>query len=184
MVVVIAVGTFEVNVFSYQGSISSSYQTAQSAQIMLKTMLVELREMSPGANGSYSLIKAATSSVSFFSDPDGDGITEQMTYSLVGTTLYKAIINPTGSSPSYVYNPANQSTTTLVTNVRNASSTPLFQYFDTNYNGTSSPLTIPVTTTAVRLIKVSLTLDIDPKRSPLPVTYTIQASLRNLKSNL
>lgn len=180
--VIVAVGMFEANTFIYQGEVSSSFTTAQNAQVILKTMLTELREMAPGADGSYALINAGSTTVSFFSDSDNDGTEEQITYSLIGTTLYKAIIQPSGNPPTYSI--TNQSTTTLLTSVRNGFVTPVFQYFDTNYNGTSTPLTQPVTTTAVRLVKVNVTLDMDPNRSPAPITYTVQANLRNLKSNL
>jgi hypothetical protein len=180
--VMVAVGTFEANIFIYQSNVSGSFQIAQNAQIILKTMLTEFRETAPAANGSYALVNTGSTSVSFFSDPDNDGQTEQITYTLSGTTLYRAVIQPSGNPPTYSV--VNQSTTTLLTNVRNGSITPVFQYFDTNYNGTSSPLVQPVTTTAVRLIKVNITLDVDPNRSPAPITYTIQANLRNLKSNL
>jgi type II secretory pathway pseudopilin PulG len=180
--VIIAVGTFEANIFIYQGEVSNSFATAQNAQVILKTMLTELREMAPAADGSYALVNAGSTTVSFFSDPDNDGTEEQITYTLSSTTLYKAIIQPSGNPPTYAV--ANQSTTTLLIGLRNGLVTPVFQYFDTNYNGTSSPLTQPVTTTAVRLVKVNVTLDMDPNRSPAPITYTVQANLRNLKSNL
>ena len=179
--VMIAVGTFAANIFIYNGNVSSSFQTAQNAQTILKTMLVSLREMEPGANGAYPLISTGSTSISFFSDPDNDGSAEQLTYSLVGTTLYQSVVQPSGSPIGYSSTPA---TTTILTNVRNGTSTPVFQYFDTNYNGTSTPLAQPVTATTVRLVKMNITLDIDPNRSPLPITYTVQASLRNLKSNL
>ncbi len=177
-----AVAAFESNVFIHQRSISGSFRTAQDAQILLKTMLKELRGMEPGANGAYALVSAATSSVSFFADPGNDGTTEEITYFLATSTLYRGVIQPSGSPATY--NPANQVNSPIVTNVRNSPSTPLFQYFDTNYNGTSSPLSMPVTVTAVRLIKINLTLDVDINRSPQPVTYSAQANLRNLKTNL
>ncbi len=180
--VIVSVGMFEANVFIYQGNVSGSFQTAQNAQVILKTMLTELREMAPGADGSYPLVNAGSTTISFFSDPDNDGTEEEVTYSLSTTTLYRAVIQPSGNPPTYLI--ANQSTSTLLTSVRNGSNTPVFQYFDTNYNGTSSPLTQPVTTTAVRLVKINITLDLDPNRSPAPITYTVQANLRNLKSNL
>ena len=180
--VIAVVGMFEANTFVYQGEVSNSFATAQNAQIILKTMLTELREMAPGADGSYALSNAVSTTISFFSDPDNNGIEDEVTYTLSSTTLYRAVIIPSGTP--LTYSPASQSTTTLLTNIRNGTVTPVFQYFDTNYNGTSSPLAQPVTTTAVRLVKVNLTIDADPNRSPLPITYTVQANLRNLKSNL
>lgn len=178
--IMLAVSAFEVNVFSYKNSISGAYQTAQSAQIILKTMLTELREAEPGANGAYALISAGSTTISFFSDVDNNGTPEQVGYNLIGSTLYRTVIQPTGTT----YNVANTSTSTIMTSIQNGSGVTLFQYFDTNYSGTSSPLTQPVTTTSVRLVKINMKLDIDPNRSPLPVTYTVQASFRNLKTNL
>ncbi len=180
--VIISVGAFESNIFIYQTNISGSFMTAQNAQIILKTMLTELREMAPGADGSYPLVNAGSTTISFFADSNNDGTEEEITYTLSSTTLYRALITPSGNPPTY--NIANQSTTTILTNVTNKTSIPVFQYFDTNYNGTSSPLVQPVTATAVRLVKVNVRLDLDPNRSPLPIIYTVQASLRNLKSNL
>lgn len=180
--VMIAVVTFDLDITKYQASISGSYQTEQDAQIILKTMLTELREMAPGADGSYALVNAGSTTISFFSDPDNDGVEEQITYSLSSTTLYKAVIQPSGTPP--VYNQANQSTTTILVGVQNGIAIPVFQYFDQNYNGTSSPLTQPVTTASVHLIKANLTLLLGGNSNPAPVTYTVQASLRNLKTNL
>ena len=180
--VIVAVGAFEANTFIYSSSVSGAYQTAQNAQIILKTILSEIREMQPSANGSYPLVTTGSTSISFYSDADNSGSAEQITYTLSGTTLYRAVIKPTGTPASYLS--ANQSTSTLMTNVTNGTSIPVFEYFDTNYNGTSSPLAQPVTATNVRLIKANLRLDLDPNRSPLPIIYTVQASLRNLKSNL
>jgi prepilin-type N-terminal cleavage/methylation domain-containing protein len=180
--VMIAVGMFETNIFTYQGSVSSSLTTSQDAQVILKTMLTDMRSAAPSANGSYPIVTVSTSSISFFSDPDNDGQTEQITYSLIKNTLYRAIIQPLGSP--VVYNPATQATSSILTDVHNSTSTALFQYFDQNYTGTSSPLAQPVNISSIRLIQINLTLDTDPNRSPLPRTYTTQASLRNLKTNL
>ncbi len=179
--VIAAVGTFEANTFIYQGEISNSFATAQNAQVILKTMLTELRETAPGVNGAYALVSTGSTSISFFSDPDNDGQTEQITYSLNGTTLTRSVIQPSGAPLGYAGSPI---TTTLITNVRNGNTTPVFQYFDTNYNGTSSPLAQPISTAAVRLVKINIIIDLDPNRSPAPITYTVQTNLRNLKNNL
>ncbi|MEI8248914.1 MAG: type II secretion system protein [Candidatus Taylorbacteria bacterium] len=177
-----AVFTFETNIFSYNTSVTSSYQVAQDSQRILKTMLTELRESAPSATGAYALDTVGSTTLSFYSDVNNDGLTEQITYSLIGNTLYRASISPSGTP--YTYPSANQSTTTLLTNVRNGTTTPVFEYFDTNYTGTSSPLTQPVTATSVRLIRITVILDTDPTKSPVPITYTTEVNLRNLKSNL
>lgn len=181
-IVIIAIGALQTNVFIYKSNISGSYETTQNSQIILKTILKELREITPGANGAYPLIQTGSTSLSFFSDVDNDGLAEQLTYSLIGTTLYRAVIKPSGSPATY--STASQSTTSLITNVINGNSLPSFQYYDTNYTGTSSPMVYPINPSFVRLIRINQQIDIDPNRSPKPIIYTVQASLRNLKSNL
>lgn len=181
-VVMTAVYALGANIFIYNSNTSGSYRATQNSQVILKTILKELREASPGADGSYPLINTGSTTLSFFSDVDSDGLTERITYTLIGTTLYRAIIKPTGSPITYSF--ANQSTTTLISNVINGNSVPSFEYFDTNYTGTSSPLVQPVSPSVVRLIKINQRIDIDPNRSPVPIIFTVQASLRNLKTNL
>lgn len=180
--VFVAVAAFQANIFIHQRSVSGSLQTVQDAQIILKTMLAELRSAAPAVNGIYTIATAGTSTLSFFSDPKDTGQTQKITYSLIGNRLYRAVISPSGS-PLW-YNPATQSTTSLLSSVRNLSSMPVFQYYDENYTGTSSPLAQPVNVSSIHLISVTLSLDIDPNKSPIPRTYTTQISLRNLKTNL
>jgi type II secretory pathway component PulJ len=180
--VMVAVTTFLVNIYSNNTTVSGSFQTAQDAQVILKTMLTELRQTSTASNGAYPIATVGTSSITFFSDVDNDGSTEEITYAFIGNTLYRAIIQPTGSPLSY--NVANQSTSSLLTDVRNSSSIPIFQYYDQNYTGTSSPLSLPINIPTVRLIKISLSLDVLVNQAPAVRTYTTQVSLRNLKTNL
>ncbi|MCX6718962.1 MAG: prepilin-type N-terminal cleavage/methylation domain-containing protein [Candidatus Taylorbacteria bacterium] len=182
MVIMIVVSVFEVNVFSYRKIASDSYTTAQDAQTILRTMTKEIRIMSPGGDGSYALQTAATNTVMFFADINGDGGKERVKYTFSGTSILRAITSPSGSSPVYLN--SNTSTSTIIVNVRNGTSTPVFEYFDSNYDGNDSPLAQPVTTTAVRLIKLNITLDVDIKQSPMSRTYSTQVTLRNLKDNL
>lgn len=181
-VVIIAVGAMGANIFIFNSTTTGSYQATQNSQAILKTILKEIREASPGANGAYPIINTGSTTFSFYTDIDNDSVTEQVTYSLIGTVFYKAVIKASGNPP--VYSVANQSTTTLITNVINGSALPSFQYFDTNYTGTSSPLIHPVSPSLVKLIQINQRIDIDPNRSPLPIIFTVQANIRNLKTNL
>lgn len=181
-VVIVAVGALASNIFIFNSTTSGSYQATQNSQAILRTILKEIREASQGANGAYPLVTTGSTTLSFFSDIDNDGVAEQVTYSLIGTNFYRAVIKAVGAPPTYSV--ANQSTTTLITNVVNGNALPSFQYFDTNYTGTSSPLAQPVVPSKVKLIQINQRIDIDPNRSPLPVIFTVQANIRNLKSNL
>ena len=175
-----AVVLFESNVFSFRRNVSGTFQVVQNAQLILKTLNAEIRSMSPGANGAYPLITAGTSSVSFFSDVNADGTTEQVRYFLTNGQLYQGITQPSGSP--VVYNSSGEVVSGLLAGVSNDNTSPVFEYFDGNYTGTSSPLSLPIQANTVRLIRINLNL-ISPD-SATPKIYTTDVMLRNLKDNL
>ena len=178
------VGMFQRNIFYYKNVISGSLTTVQDARTILHTMVAELRSASPSSNGAYPIITAGTSTLTFFSDVNADGIKDQIRYFLNGTQLYRGIVTPTGSP--LVYNPANERISLLASNIRNGGTTNVFDYFDGTYYGSSTAgvLTQPVTVTAVRLVKITLTLDVDQNNLPVSRVYTTQVTLRNIKDNL
>lgn len=182
VIIMVAVSTFQYNVINYNRSGAVALTNAHEIQAMLKTMTRELRSMGPGADGAYPLISAATSSVVFFSDVNSDGIKEKVRYYMTNNTLQRGVINPVGSPATY---PSNSETTKiLITGLRHTAQQPAFEYYDAMYAGTSTPMTYPVNLTSVRLVKIILTIDTDPNRSPTLRTFTTQAGLRNLKDNL
>ncbi|MEK7463788.1 MAG: type II secretion system protein [Patescibacteria group bacterium] len=183
--IMIGVSNFQVDVLVYNKYAENSLSSAQDARNVLRVIVKELRTASPSNNGAYAIAQAATSTITFFSDTDGDGLKEQIRYFISTTTpvtLKKGSIKPIGS-PS-VYSPSAEVFSTLAYNIKNATSTALFEYYDNGYAGTSSPLTQPVTVTSIRLVKINLMIDADPNKSPIPRLYTSQVSLRNLKDNL
>lgn len=177
-----AISSFQVNIINNNKYSMDSLSSAQDARSILRTMAKELRSASPGGNGSFTIVQAATNTISFFSDIDGNGTKEQVRYFVTSTTLKKGLIAPTGSPLTYV--PANEVISTLAYNVKNNATSSFFEYYDNTYAGTSSPLVQPVNVTQVRLVKINLIIDADPNKSPIPRTYTSQVSLRNLKDNL
>ncbi len=181
-IIMIAVTSFQKNVLVYNKYSSDSLNSAQDARNIIKVMIRDLRIASPSNNGAFAIAQAATNTITFFSDTDGDGLKEQIRYYINNNILMKGTIKPTGSPP--VYNSGNETLSTLAYNVKNATSTALFEYFDDNYAGTSSPMIMPVSVTDIHLIKVNLMIDADPNRSPIPRLYTSQVNLRNLKDNL
>lgn len=182
MVVMVAVSSFEYNVINYNRSAQVALTNTQEAENILKFMAKELRTMAPSANGSYPIGTAATSSLTFYADVDSDGLQDQVRYYLATTTLYRGTTKPTGSPATY--NLANENKYVLATGVRNSSTTPSFEYFSGTYDGTTGAMTYPLTITAIRLVKVNITIDSDPTKSPVPRTFSTQVSLRNLKDNL
>lgn len=182
VVIMIAVSAFQYNVLNYNRIGTVALTNAQEVESLLKTMAKEIRSMESGSDGSYAISAAATTSLTFFADVDSDGNKEKVRYYIATTTIYRGIIKPTGSPASYIQ--GNETTKTLVTGIRNSPSTPIFDYFDSMYAGTSTPMTYPLNLTSIRLVKVTLTIDTDPNKAPVLRTYTTQVGLRNLKDNL
>ena len=177
-----AVSLFESNIFSYNRSATGSLTTVQDAQVILKTISRDIRMSSQGSDGSYALQTAATNTLQFFSDINGDGLKERIRYSLIGQKLYRTVLVPAGSPLAYS---GTESTSTILTDVVNDSSVPVFSYFDGTYAGsTTGALSQPVSVSAVRLIQVSLKLDADSKHAVSARTYVADVTLRNLKDNL
>jgi prepilin-type N-terminal cleavage/methylation domain-containing protein len=181
-IIMLAVSSFSVNVLKNNKYSQDALSSVQDARVIIRTMAKELRSASRGNNGSYPVVQASTSTISFFSDSNGDGVKEQIRYFISTSTLRKGMIVPTGSP--LTYNSANEIITTLAYNVKNTATSSLFEYYDNTYAGTSSPLTQPVSVTQVRLVKINLVIDADPNRSPNVRVYTSQVNLRNLKDNL
>lgn len=182
VVIMIAVSMFQYNVLNYNRSGTVALTNAQEVESLLKTIAKEIRSMELGSDGSYAISAAATTSLTFFADVDSDGSKEKVRYYIATTTIYRGIIKPTGSPVSYI--PSNETKKILVTGIRNSTSTPVFEYFDGMYAGTSTPMTYPLNLTSIRLVKVTLTIDTDPNKAPVLRTYSTQAGLRNLKDNL
>jgi prepilin-type N-terminal cleavage/methylation domain-containing protein len=181
-IIIIALTEFERDIFYLNTVQSGSLSSATDAQSILNTMVKEIRAASQGADGSYPIVTAGTSTLTFFSDIYENGVQEKVMYFISSTTLKKAVFVPTGAPLSYPT--ATTTTIILASNVRNATSTNIFDYFDSTYTGTSSPLVQPVTVSAIRLVRITLVLDTYTNRPMAPVTYTSQVSIRNLKNNL
>lgn len=180
--IVFSVGSFQKNILDYNKFSQDSLSSAQDARNILRVMIKELRSASLANDGSFAIIQAATNTITFYSDTDGDTLKEKIRYYVATTTLMKGSIKPTGNP--LTYNSANEVFSTLAYNVKNATSTALFEYYDSLYAGTTTPLTQPVTVTNIHLVKINLMIDADPNKSPLIKTYTSQVSIRNLKDNL
>jgi hypothetical protein len=147
-----------------------------------KTIASEIRSASPSSAGAYPMVEVSTSSLIFFSEIDHDNLKERIRYFLSANILKKGVIKPSGNP--LVYNVANEKITDLIHNIAISTSTPIFNYFDATYDGTSAPLANPVNILSVRLIKISIIIDHDPLNPPAPQYFSTQVSMRNLKDNL
>ncbi len=148
-------------------------QAVNSARESITHAMTDLREASYGADGSYPIAAAATSTVTFYADVDADGVVEKVRYYLAGTTLYRGITSPGGSPLSYAGQP--ETTTLVIDNIRNGT-VPLFTYFDAN----GAQLLDPVNVAAVASVRATVYTDVDPNRAPAVYTLSGSATLRNI----
>jgi prepilin-type N-terminal cleavage/methylation domain-containing protein len=181
MLISLAVSNFQKDIFAlftrYQGNLNFEL----GARGILKDFSAETREASPSSLGSYPIEEASTTEFIFYSDADNDGKIERIRYFLSGSNFKKGVIKPSGSPLQYAT--ATEAVSLLASSVVNGT-TPIFSYYDTNYTGTSSPLSQPVSVSAVRLVKMLLMINPDPSRNSSPYVFTTEVSIRNLKDNL
>jgi prepilin-type N-terminal cleavage/methylation domain-containing protein len=180
-IVVTIVGRFSGDTFYFSNIFSHSLNTSDQARRILRPMADEIRSISPSSAGAYPIEQAASNAFVFFSDIDNDGLKERVRYYVSGTLLKKGIIKPTGNN--FIYDPSSEIITDVVEGVQNGTS-PIFEYYDTNYDGTTNPLVQPVIISTIRLVKVTFIIDEDVNRTPGPMTVMTQISMRNLKDNL
>ncbi len=172
---------FEKDVISLDDTLQFSLNAQLGGREVVRTMVTELRKATQSAVGSYPIVLASTSAITFYSDINGNGTAEQVRYFLSGNTIKKGVVVPTGSPLSY--NQANEVVTTLISSVVASSTLPIFQYYPSTYAGTSSPLAQPVNIPSVRLVQITVIIDANPLRSPSKLVVTSQVMLRNLKDN-
>ncbi len=152
------------------------------ARRALETFTDEVRGATYSSIGAYPIELASPTEFIFYSNVDSDSYIERVHYFLNGTTLEEGITKPSGNPLSY--NTSTETVTDVVHYVANTS-TPIFTYYDQNYDGTdsSTPLSDPINLTQIRMIGVNLRLDKNPTASPAALTVETQAEMRNLKSN-
>ncbi len=146
-----------------------------SAQRGIDNMIKTMREAAYSSTGAWPIISMSTSSFAFYADVDSDPFIEQIRFTLVGNSLIRGVIDPSGDPPVYT-NP--ETTTSISDNVRNTEqNVAMFQYYDVN--GT---LIADLTRIAeVRFIQATVVVNINPDRLPNQFTLRSTAAFRNLK---
>jgi prepilin-type N-terminal cleavage/methylation domain-containing protein len=180
-IIIGAVSLFARDIFYFNNIFSGGLISYDDAEKILQPVSSEIRSASPSSLGAYSIEQADNNNFTFFTDINNDGLKERIRYFLSGNILKKGVIIPSGNPLQY--SSGNETITDIVFNLRNGV-TPIFAYYDTNYNGSTAPLTVPVSIPSIRLVKITLVIDVDPNKPPLPITVTTEVSIRNLKDNL
>ena len=148
-------------------------QAVNSARRSIQSALSDLRGASYGADGSYPIAAAATSTATFYANIDSDAAIEKVRYYLSDSTLYRGVTDPAGSPPSYAGQP--EKVTLVVDNIRNGT-TPLFTYYDS----TGAELAAPINLSKIASVRTMVLTDVNPNRAPNVYTLTGSATLRNI----
>ncbi len=182
-IIIVVVTMFIKDVFSFNSSSQASMTSTLEGRKVLRTMVAEIRAITQGVDNSYAINTASTSTLVFYVDTNGDSLSDKIRYYLdaPSKSIKRGVILASGSPSGYS---ASEDVSTLINNVSNGTSTALFDYFDEDYAGTTSPMTIPVDPASIRIIRITVKIDKDINRSPMSVTVTSEAVLRNLKDNL
>lgn len=174
---VVGVGLLTMIAYFYRSNAFVLEQTSalDSAHRGIADAFGVLREASYGEDGSYPIALAATSSMTFYSDVDSDSPVERVRLYLSNGTFYQGVTNAAGSPPSYTGQ--TESVYTIATWVSNATSTPIFRY----YNTAGTELTGNVVLSDVASVRLRLDVDLNPLRAPNILTMEQSATLRNLR---
>jgi len=183
--IVWVVASFSVNVLNLNQSATQSLSAQLDTRKTMEDIVAELRTATPSATGAFTIESAATNSLVFFANIDSSSTsTERVRYFVDVPTrsLRKGVVVSTSSPPSYLL--SSETISTVVSNLVVPTTTPVFDYYDTNYAGTTSPIILPIDVSLIRLIKITIFVDQDPNRPPPVLILSSQVSLRNLKDNL
>lgn len=171
------IGNFSINILNFKNFLTPTFQVQQEIALTFQNMTSEIRSMSPSNTGSYAIFQAGTSTLTFFSDIDEDGLYEQIRYFVSSSTLERGVTKPTGN-PAF-YNPANEKIFDVVHNV--VSTSTIFTYYDSTYTGIEAPMTYPLDISKIRIIGVDISVQNPNLNSP--ILFSTKLTPRNLRSN-
>lgn len=179
--IVLVTASFRANLGSLENVLNQRLQSRQDIEQSFQIMSTEIRSAQESSLGAYPIDAAASSSLTFFSDIDKDGLVERVRYFRSTSTIRKGILKPSGDPLSYPI--ASETISTVVNNVVTASTTPLFLYYDNSYTGSQAQLSSPVDVSKIHVIQISLYADIKASSTPKPEFFTNTITIRNLRNN-
>jgi len=182
----LAIYSFGVNVIGLSRKLSAEMSAQQQINTTLREFEREARTMRISEGGAYPIQEASSTSFTFFSDIDKDGIVDRVRYfySTTSKALMKGVIKPTGT----IYNNANEIFATKIANISTTATTaPIFTYYDSSYDGvgTTTPLAFPVNIPSIRHIRILLIVipGETTVKATTSVVFTTHVTPRNLKDN-
>lgn len=179
VIIVVILTQFVGIISNIQKYLGSKLPTQADVEQALQTAVVEIRSVGQSSAGAFPIETASSTTFTFFSDIDRDGLMERVRYVISSSTLQKGVIRPVGNP--LVYSTSSETISTPIANLLGASSS--FAYYDTNYIGTGPALAYPIDVAAVRSVSITFTADMSTTTTPRPTTLSTLVTIRNLKSN-
>lgn len=156
--------------------------TQNDGRAVLREVVDDVRRAEVSSIGSYPIVSANTSSLIFYANVDNDLDRERIHYWHADEKLYKGVTKPSGAPLRY--NTSTEVVKVLAEDVKNnEEGTDVFTYYDESYTGTGNPLSYPISVTDIRMVRVSLELEEDPTKTPVPLFVESIGMIRNVKEN-
>lgn len=171
------------DVYSQATRNGSAIANADQTRRLSNQMMQELRNSVSASNGAYAIAIADAQQLAFYANVDGGTDIERVRYYLSGGKLYRGIVKQAGNPVNYN---GTEVSRVMQNDVANNASTPLFYYFNENFDdNTDSALTQPVNIAQVTFVKLNIeVLKRTAKSTTASFVVTAGASLRSLKTNL
>ena len=154
------------------------------ARRVLREVVDTARRAEVSSLGAYPVERADPYEFIFYANVNTDSFRERVRFFVdqAANTINKGITKPVDLPLRYAT--STEVVTVLARDVVNDDlSIPVFSYFDESYTGSSTPLSAPVSTTLVHVIKVDLEIEHDPVATPVPLRAESTVMIRNLKTN-
>lgn len=174
--IVLTVGIFGLDVYDFGIFLGDNLNAQQELQATMRVMASEIRAMNQSVLGSYAIESASQNALTFYSDIDGDGLTDKVRYFLDGNTFKKGVIKPSGSPLAYS---GTEKITEEIHDVYGLAGN-IFNYYNSSYLGAEAALPFPINISAVKLIRADITVDKSPANSVSRINLSTSVNIRNL----
>jgi len=181
LLLIVPISAILIDGFKYNSVVWDQLEAQNDGRRALREMVDVIRKAENSSLGGFPIVSASSNDLTVYANVDDDSYKEKIRFWLDGTVLKKNVIKPSGSPLSY----SGVGTTTELSHyvVNIAKNISLFTYYDTDYTGTQSALSVPAEATLVRVVKVDLELEKNPDKTPVPLRVESMVQVRNLKSN-
>ncbi|MFA6383146.1 MAG: type II secretion system protein [Parcubacteria group bacterium] len=159
-------------------------QVSMAASQGVNQIVRYLREVRQSDNGSYPVVSANDNDIVVYCDYDRDGVTERIHIYRSGSDVILGVREPSSSFP-ITYASGDGTTQVIISRVVNTTGNPIFAYYDSSYpeDSVNNPIATPATVPNVRLVRVTLHVNIDPNHAPDNVQIQSFAEMRNLNDH-